>query len=77
MPIIDIDKLTNEQKIRLFTYATEEKEITYEQLGISKATRWRYKKGLREIPKEVLEKVLQFLAPDEIARIEDVLPHSS
>ncbi|BCU68601.1 hypothetical protein HS7_20380 [Sulfolobales archaeon HS-7] len=37
--------------------------------GISKATGWRYKKGLRETPKEFLEKVLQFLAPDEIARI--------
>ncbi|BBG25028.1 hypothetical protein IC006_2362 [Sulfuracidifex tepidarius] len=69
MALIDIDKLTNEQKIRLFTYATEEKGITYEQLGISKASGWRYKKGLREIPKEVIEKVLQFLAPDEIARI--------
>ncbi|BAB65119.1 hypothetical protein [Sulfurisphaera tokodaii] len=69
MPILDLDKLTNEQKIRLFIYTTEEKGITYEQLGISKASSWRYKKGLREIPKEVMEKVLQFLAPDEIARI--------
>nr|WP_011229449.1 site-specific integrase [Sulfolobus sp. NOB8H2]CAA09137.1 hypothetical protein [Sulfolobus sp. NOB8H2] len=69
MPILDIDKLTNEQKIRLFTYVTEEKGITYEQLGISKATGWRYKKGLREIPKEIMEKALQFLAPDEIARV--------
>jgi hypothetical protein len=69
MPILDIDKLTNEQKIRLFVYVTEEKGITYEQLGISKATGWRYKKGLREIPKEVMEKVLSFLEPDEIARV--------
>ena len=69
MPIIDIDRLSNEQRIRLFTYVTEEKGITYEQLGISKASGWRYKKGLREIPKEVMEKVLEFLAPDEIARI--------
>jgi hypothetical protein len=68
MPVLDIDKLTNEQKIRLFAYVTE-KGITYEQLGISKATGWRYKKGLREIPKEVMEKVLSFLAPDEIARV--------
>ncbi|BFI76794.1 tyrosine-type recombinase/integrase [Sulfurisphaera ohwakuensis] len=69
MPILDIDKLTNEQRIQLFTYVTEEKGITYEQLGVSKASGWRYKKGLREIPNEVMEKVLQFLAPDEIARI--------
>ena len=69
MPIIDIERLSNEQRIRLFTYVTEEKGITYEQLGISKASGWRYKKGLREIPKEVMEKVLEFMAPDEIARI--------
>ncbi|BDB97499.1 hypothetical protein [Saccharolobus caldissimus] len=46
MAILDLDKLTNEQKIRLFIYTIEEKGITYEQLGISKATGWRYKKGL-------------------------------
>ena len=67
--LIDVDRLTPEQKVRLFTYVTEEKGVTYEQLGVSKATGWRYKKGLREIPNEVMERVLQFLAPDEIARL--------
>ncbi|BCU68602.1 hypothetical protein HS7_20390 [Sulfolobales archaeon HS-7] len=39
MAIIDIDKLTNEQKIQLFTYVTEEKGITYEQMGDFKSYR--------------------------------------
>jgi len=48
MLLLDIDKLTNEQRIRLFAYVAE-KGITYEQLGISKATGWRHKQGLRDL----------------------------
>ncbi|MEM3298698.1 MAG: integrase, partial [Saccharolobus sp.] len=66
--IIDVSGLTEDQKIRIIEEVLRN-GISYDELGIDRSSWWRYKSKKRKIPDNVVEKAIEYLAPDDLIRL--------
>ena len=72
--LVDTTKITQEQRVKIVEYVQMQKHISAAQLGVTSTYLWMIRKGVRRVTDDLLCKALQYISPEELAKLLGELP---